>query len=367
MSLPIRTVIDDVDQVCGYLARKPTGSTVSDARKVISPKHLDGRKLAAMKFWGLIDESDGRMKNTEQGRQITLNQGANKIETLRNVVKGIPPYNAILERAVFRHEDSLSATDVAAHWHEHFPEESSPNDRILNDQAVCFFQLAQAAALGEIVIGRRGNPTRFQFTTQLAEILGDVTSDPDSSVATQRTGEHPSSLTQQPKNMVQTGAGSVHETKSQAGPTDQTLGQAIFIAHGKNKKPMEQLKSILDKFKVPYRVATDEPNLGRPISTKVRETMLACNCAILIFTADEEFQDATGKQIWRPSENVVYELGASGYLYGKRIVIMKEDGVTFPSNFSDLGYISFAKDALGAKTMEVLSELIGFGIVKIST
>jgi predicted nucleotide-binding protein len=68
-----------------------------------------------------------------------------------------------------------------------------------------------------------------------------------------------------------------------------------------------------------------------------------------------------------PSENVVYELGASSYLYGDRVVIMKEDSVDFPSNFRDIGYISFATDQLEAKTMEVLRELIGFGIVKVST
>jgi predicted nucleotide-binding protein len=95
--------------------------------------------------------------------------------------------------------------------------------------------------------------------------------------------------------------------------------------------------------------------------------MNECNCAILIFTRDEEFKDAKGNEIWRPSENVGYELGAAGYLYQNRIVIMKEDGVDFPSNFRDLGYISFSKDALDAKAMDVLKELIGFGIVKVST
>ena len=95
--------------------------------------------------------------------------------------------------------------------------------------------------------------------------------------------------------------------------------------------------------------------------------MESCNCAILIFTADEEFNNSAGTQIWRPSENVVFELGASGYLYGNRIVIMKEEGVDFPSNFRDLGYISFSKDALASKAMDVLKELIGFGIVKVST
>jgi predicted nucleotide-binding protein len=152
-----------------------------------------------------------------------------------------------------------------------------------------------------------------------------------------------------------------------AKPTRQQLGQAIFVAHGKNKKPLEQLKRILEQFRIPYKVAIDEPNLGRPIGAKVKEIMESCNCAILIFTADEEFFDKEGNSVWRPSENVGYELGASGYLYGSRIVILKEDSVEFPTNFRDLGYISFAKDQLEAKAMDVLKELIGFGIVKVST
>ena len=95
--------------------------------------------------------------------------------------------------------------------------------------------------------------------------------------------------------------------------------------------------------------------------------MQACNCAILIFTADEEFRDVNGDPVWRPSENVIHELGASSYLYGNRIVILKESSVELPTNFRDLGYISFEHDSLEAKTMDVLKELIGFEIVKITT
>jgi predicted nucleotide-binding protein len=140
----------------------------------------------------------------------------------------------------------------------------------------------------------------------------------------------------------------------------------IFIGHGKNKTPLEQLKKILDKFGVPYKVAIDEPHKGRPISQKVADTMTSCSSAIFIFTADEEVTDSEGSKTYRPSDNVVYELGAAGVLYGKNIVIFKEEGVTFASDFSDLGYIHFEKDNLQAKTTDLLVELIGFGLLKIT-
>jgi predicted nucleotide-binding protein len=148
-------------------------------------------------------------------------------------------------------------------------------------------------------------------------------------------------------------------------PTATAKPKQIFIAHGKNKTPLEQLKKILDQLKVPYKVAVEEPHQGRPISQKVADTMNNCTSAIFIFTADEEVIDSQGNKTFRPSDNVVYELGAAGILYGKNIVIFKEEGVAFASDFSDLGYIKFDKDNLHAKASELLGELIGFGLLKI--
>jgi predicted nucleotide-binding protein len=93
----------------------------------------------------------------------------------------------------------------------------------------------------------------------------------------------------------------------------------VFIAHGKNRTPLEQLKKALDQFKVKYAVAVDEPNRGRPISKKVADLMEdECSSGIFIFTADERFLretgDGTTEEVWRPSENVVYELGAASIL-----------------------------------------------------
>jgi predicted nucleotide-binding protein len=144
----------------------------------------------------------------------------------------------------------------------------------------------------------------------------------------------------------------------------------VFIAHGKNRTPLEQLKKMLDQFKVKYAVAVDEPNRGRPISTKVANLMRdGCSSAIFIFTADERFlredQDGETTEVWRPSENAVYELGAASILYDRRIVIFKEKQVTFPSDFSDLGYIEFEADQLGMQMGNLFSELVALDILEV--
>ena len=155
-------------------------------------------------------------------------------------------------------------------------------------------------------------------------------------------------------------------------PGDQTLHvgdpaqpNSIFLGHGKNRKPLDQLIKILDEYGIPHKEAIAEPNAGRPIPAKVAGTMRECGAAILIFTADEEFRNADDETVWRPSENVAHELGAASVLYDNRIIIFKEDGVTLASNFSSIGYISFEKDKLSDKGIELFRELVNFKIVSV--
>lgn len=137
----------------------------------------------------------------------------------------------------------------------------------------------------------------------------------------------------------------------------------IFIGHGKNKKPIEQLKKILDQFKIPYKVAVEEAHTGRPIPQKVREIMEQCGSAIFVFSKEEEPKDEEAGQL--PNLNVVFELGAASILYGDKIIIFKEGSVNLGSDFSDLGYISFEENSLEAKAMDLLKELFSMGFVKL--
>lgn len=89
---------------------------------------------------------------------------------------------------------------------------------------------------------------------------------------------------------------------------------AIFLGHGSNRKPMDQLVKILNEYGIPHKQAVEEANRARPIPRKVGDVMRECGAAILVFTADKEFFDKDSISIWRPSENVSHELGAASVL-----------------------------------------------------
>ncbi len=146
----------------------------------------------------------------------------------------------------------------------------------------------------------------------------------------------------------------------------------IFIAHGKNKGPLDQLKKILDDFKIPYKVAVDEPNSGKLIPEKVKALMRECGSAIFLFTGNEgkNFTNKKGEpELERqvPNLNVVFELGAASILYNDRIIIFKEEGVEFASDFSSIGYISFENGNIQSKTGDLIRELVALGFIKITT
>lgn len=177
MNLPIRTTITDITALCGYLATKPIGASSAEAKAVLDGGVLDGRKINALKFWGLIEQNEdtGKMKLTDLGRALTKNKFSQQAEHMRTVIKRVPAYMAIVERAVHTKEYTITTNEVAAHWHKHFPGEVSESEKILNDQTVCFFQIAQAADLGVLTVGRVGHPTRFDFAPgNLPTMLGSV-------------------------------------------------------------------------------------------------------------------------------------------------------------------------------------------------
>lgn len=140
----------------------------------------------------------------------------------------------------------------------------------------------------------------------------------------------------------------------------------LFIGRGRNKKPLEQLTKILRDLGIPYLVAEDEANVGRPISKKVRDTIDQCGAAILIFNADIEHFDKDQNSIWHSSENVSHELGAAAVMYDDHVILFKEKSVDLASNFSGIGYIPFEKDHLDAEMSALLRELVALKFLKLS-
>ena len=357
MSLPIRTTLADVESICGYLVTKPTGATTAEAKAVLDGKVLDGRKMSAFRQWGFIEENGEKSRVTERGRNVVRDKGARKSQAYLEAVASQPPYRAIIERCVHKREFTISATDVAAHWFEHFPDDVSDSDKILNDQAVCFFQLAEGADLGKITIGRHGQSTRFDFdetnsrsfVESGAILLATVKQpEPDPDQQDDADGD--------PEEVAGVG-GRQTDRKPDARILlkDSKHGNRVFITHGKDQKILDQVKELVAYGKFEPVVAQERETLAKPVPAKVMDEMRSCQAAVIHVSVDRLLQDKDGHEVAQINANVLIEIGAAMALYGPNFILLVEEGVELPSNLKGLYECRYAGSELNMKaTMKLL-------------
>lgn len=348
MALPIRTTVDDIEVVCGYLATKPTGATLPEAKAVVDSKRVDGRKLSALRYWGLLEDgAENKLKVTERGRQCVRNSGADRGNALRDVIRHVKPYMAAVERAIHRNEGSIVATELAAHWHEHFGGDVSDHDRILNDQVICFFHIAQGADLGVLTVGRKGMPTRFDFDTDALRAFADP------SVSTMQTTSpeiEPTDEGEMESREIETFA-----TEQRSDVDSPQRVSKIFITHGKNDKILGHLKEIVSYGKHEPVVAIEHETGAKPVPQKVMDDMRDCQAAVIHVSAERKLYDRQGNEVSVLNENVLIEVGAAMALYGNRFVLLVEEGVNLPSNLQGLYECRYDGNELSVEaTMKLL-------------
>ena len=358
MSLPIRTTLDDIDAVCRYLATKSTGATLTESKAVLDGKRLDGRKLSALKVWRLIEENDGKLKITELGRR-TLKDDS-RSDALCEVIRTVPPYRGVIERVANRHEDSMTATEVAAHWHDHFKSEASDSEKTLNDQAVCFFQVAHGAGLGTLKIGRRGKQTRFEFNVEAAGNFVDGTI-----LTTKESDPFTESSTDSDDHEAETDDHGEHtevvSSEFQEEVTDATNGNRVFITHGKNLTILEHVKETVAVADFEPVVAMEQETAAKPVPKKVMADMQNCSAAVIHVSAERILKDEEDKEVRLINENVLIEIGAAMALYGDNFVLLVEEGISLPSNLQGLYECRYEGDVLsGPATLKLLKAFNNF-------
>lgn len=353
MALPVRATLLDVTAVSRYLASKPTGATVSDAKRVLDAKHLDPRKITAFKSWGFVADEGGRLKVSPRGRLAIKDESA----ACREVLSSIEAYHAILERADHRNESSLSATEIAAHWHEHYPNDASDNDEVLNEQAIAFLQIIEGAALGNIVIGRRGSATRIELN--IVEVAAYLGQDPPAIVGDAIPVGAALKITQEPRAAVAASilAPTAQEPLSAVG----TKTNRVFITHGKNAKILAQLKDIVTFGKLQPVIAEEHETVSKPVPDKVMDDMRSCSAGVIHVAGEQVLIDDKGDEHHKINDNVLIEIGAAMALYRRNVILLVEKSVQLPSNLQGLYECRYEGDRLdGDATMKLLKAFNDF-------
>jgi predicted nucleotide-binding protein len=121
------------------------------------------------------------------------------------------------------------------------------------------------------------------------------------------------------------GLGTATTSVPMQGPPVETIQREIvkiprvFISHSKSKNILGQIKQMLDFGKFEYIIAEDKETTAMPLSDKVFDLMLDCNCAIINISADAEKKQG---ETFEPNENVLAELWGAYLHYKKRVILV---------------------------------------------
>jgi hypothetical protein len=321
MPLPVRTALSDIEAVCGYLIAKPAGADAAEVAAQLGETALDRRKLSALKFWGLVEDTGATLRLTERGRLVARDHGAHRAAALRQVVAAIPPYGTVIARAVHRNETMIMAAEVAAHWHRHFRADAQFG--ILNHQTVCFFRVAEGADLGRLVVGRKGQQTRFELAEPHARTF----------VESARIA---------PAAAVVYEDRAAGEGEDAAPPAAARRGNRVFITRRRNARIVEQVKELVTFGKFEPVLARDRDTCAPPSLHEIMDEMRGCDTAVIHVDADG-LAAAGGARI---SGDVLIEIGAAMALYGRNFVLLLEDGVELPGNLHELCACRYGGDEL---------------------
>ena len=306
MPLPVRTALADIEAICRYLIAKPDGASPAE---LINEKALDRRKLSALKFWGLIEDAGGKLRLSGRGLLVARDNGANRATALRQVVVPIAPYGSIIARAVHLKRNIILSTEVAAHWHQHFRAEADFG--ILNHQTVCFFRVAEGADLGRLVVGRKGQQTRFELAEDEARAFIDganLAASPWTEAVDDGSGAEAS------PTVIPDGV----KPEPASG-----RGNRVFITHRMNEKIVEQVKELVAFGKFAPVVAQNCDTEDR-FPHDLMDEMRGCDTAVIHVGAD-----GLG------GESLI-EIGAAMALFGRNFILLVEEGVALPANLQGL-------------------------------
>jgi hypothetical protein len=161
-ALPVLATPGDLREAVQYLKRKPTGVSVVEALADAKRRVFEPRKVAAYEAWGLVARRGERLLLTRRGREFVRTLEP-ETRAYRALLYSNPLYRAALAWIYRQGLDLVTYSDVAAYLKEEFgPLLSADGAKAAEEGVVCFFHLCQAAELGTLTIGKRGQPARMR-------------------------------------------------------------------------------------------------------------------------------------------------------------------------------------------------------------
>jgi predicted nucleotide-binding protein len=165
---------------------------------------------------------------------------------------------------------------------------------------------------------------------------------------------------------AESGSTFTSQTPPAVAPSFDPKSNRVFISHGKQLAVVTQMKELLAFGSFEPVVSIERESTAIPVPEKVFEDMRSCGAGVIHVGGEGKYLDGNGIEHNgiehnKINDNVLIEIGAAMALYGKKVVLLVEKGVTLPSNLQGLYRCDFEGDRLDYEaTMKLLKTFSQF-------
>jgi len=340
MMLPALVNANDLRELVQYLKKRPSGVNVFDVVQPIKKRIFYPPKVAAYEFWGIINRNDDHLALTPLGWEFAKSLEP-EMHSYRRLIANTLPYKTALQWIRRRNSDVVTETEIAVYWQEEFSATLGRSDaRMVERNAVCFFHLCQAAELGSMTIGKRGQPARIHFLrAELTQFL--------------KTDDMTDGMTAQSSADMNESVSSLSSHSSYLSDWSDALPPAahqrreefrIYISYRQWTHVVEQLQETLKLCGLECEFVDRSGAASVHGKTSGLDAMRNCRAGIIVITEEDCLADSTGLE--RLTDELLLEIGTASIYAEQRILLLWDEAVSLPEDLRSLRRCRFNGDSL---------------------
>lgn len=340
-TLPLLATANDLRELIRYLKKHPDGVTIVEALGEVKKRILDPRKISAYEAWGVVTRDGDWLRLSPLGWEFSRKLGL-EAELFRAILDRVEPYRAVLEHAQAQQLKLITYEDISRFWRTHYADTVDlQQPKTVEANVVCFLHLCQAAELGSLTVGKRGQPARLRIDSEeLTDFIGSQWDTPASA-----TNNQPELRTVRVLQPVF--------------PAPAAARLRIFLSLHPARKNTAQLQTLLELVGVESELLERGGTPSLPMSESAFETMRRCEAGLFVVTPDDCGQDEQGNYTVKPE--VQAEIRAAYLFYNRRVLLLWDERIPVPEDWQSLHRCVFAGGDLTWETgLQLTKALLQF-------
>ena len=320
-TLPLLATANDLRDLIRYLKKHPEGVTIVEALSEVKKRILDPRKISAYEAWGVVERQGDWLQLSDLGWEFSRKL-ASEAALFRSILDRVEHYRSVIDFVQTQQLKLVTHEDIARFWRAHFSEDFDLHQpKTVESNVVCFLHLCQAAELGSLTVGKRGQPARMRIDLEeVSEFINARWDDWGGTIGA-RSELRPVRST--PSNLLAWEANRLHVCLS-ARPIQQNV---------------TQLQSLLELVGIESELLERVDTTRLTTSESAFETMRRCDAGLFVVTLDDCWPDSEGG--WQLKSEVQAEISAAYLFYNRRVLLLWDERIPLPQDWQPLTRCTF--------------------------